>query len=92
LPRVPALGSGESVTGDRKACLEGSTRTKEWEMGQGEVGPGSSPPGGSASLPSPGCLLSVHGTPGPGAGHVDRSGGCHAGERLPLVHPWLPYQ
>ncbi|XP_032978724.1 phytanoyl-CoA dioxygenase domain-containing protein 1 isoform X5 [Rhinolophus ferrumequinum] len=39
-----------------------------------------------------GRLLPLHGAPGPGVGPVDRSGGRHAGEWLPLVHPWLPYQ
>ncbi|XP_045229821.1 phytanoyl-CoA dioxygenase domain-containing protein 1 isoform X14 [Macaca fascicularis] len=39
-----------------------------------------------------GRLLPVHGAPGPGAGRMDRSGGRHAGERLSLVHPWLPHQ
>ncbi|XP_039717464.1 phytanoyl-CoA dioxygenase domain-containing protein 1 isoform X6 [Pteropus medius] len=47
---------------------------------------------GWRSLPSPGCFLPVHGAPGPGAGPVDRAGGRHTGERLPLVHPWLPHQ
>ncbi|XP_029776526.1 phytanoyl-CoA dioxygenase domain-containing protein 1 isoform X2 [Suricata suricatta] len=36
--------------------------------------------------------LPVHGAPGPAAGHMDSTGGCHAGERLSLVHPRLPHQ
>ncbi|XP_005881445.1 PREDICTED: phytanoyl-CoA dioxygenase domain-containing protein 1 isoform X3 [Myotis brandtii] len=43
-------------------------------------------------LLSPGRHLPVHGAPGPGAGRVDRPGGRHAGERLPVVHPWLAHQ
>nr|XP_027781123.1 phytanoyl-CoA dioxygenase domain-containing protein 1-like isoform X2 [Marmota flaviventris] len=39
-----------------------------------------------------GHLVPVHGAPGPDAGPVDGAGGCHAGEWLPLVHPWLPHQ
>ncbi|XP_048970964.1 phytanoyl-CoA dioxygenase domain-containing protein 1 isoform X10 [Canis lupus dingo] len=48
--------------------------------------------GGCCSFPSPGLHLPVHGAPGPGAGHMDRIGGCHSGEWLPLVHPRLPYR
>lgn len=56
---------------------------------------GLSKPPTSASCCSdtaPGCHISAHGASGQGDGLLDRAGGRHAGERLLVVHSWLPYQ